>query len=276
MLALHVVHRRIARFVALLLAVALHAVAAAGVPVDEPAIAHRTGGSRGPAVVFQSGLDDGLATWRPVLARLDADQRVWAYDRPGYGDSPARPGPRDACTIAAELRTALQRAAVPPPYLLVGHSLGGLYQLAFAKLYPGEVAGVLLLDPTHPQHWARLQQQAPGVATALMLLRSTAFTAVMRQEFDDQEGCTQRLAELPAPQVPARLLVRTRYGLGETAAFQRVVRDLQDDWVATQLPGLRRAEATGSGHYIHHDRTDLVLAQLAELLAAPRACSLAR
>ncbi|MBK7417536.1 MAG: alpha/beta hydrolase [Dechloromonas sp.] len=61
---------------------------------------------------------------------------MFAYDRPGYGSNPASNTPRDPCTIATELRDQLRSAGLPPPYVLVGHSLGGLYQYVFARLYP--------------------------------------------------------------------------------------------------------------------------------------------
>ncbi len=113
-------------------------------------------GSSGPVVVFQSGLGDGLSPWASVIARLPPTVSAFAYDRPGYGASvPAPTGARDACTIASELRELLKSAGLKPPYLLVGHSLGGLYQYVFARLYREDVAGLLLLDPTH-RDWLSL------------------------------------------------------------------------------------------------------------------------
>jgi glucans biosynthesis protein C len=105
-----------------------------------------------PAVVFQSGLGDGPDVWRTVLPRVQAVTTAVALQRPGYGGSALPPGSRDACTIAAEQRAALQTAGIAPPYVLVGHSLGGLYQYVYARLYPHDVAALVLVDPTHPEH----------------------------------------------------------------------------------------------------------------------------
>ena len=120
-------------------------------------MAYALGGpEKAPAVVLQSGLGDGRTTWDRLWPLLTARHRAFALDRPGYGDSPSTTAPRDPCQVARETHAVLHEAKVPPPYLLVGHSLGGLYQFAFARLYPDETAGMRLLDPTHPAHWATL------------------------------------------------------------------------------------------------------------------------
>ena len=69
-----------------------------------------------------------------MMEELASGQAVFAYDRPGYAGNPASEAPRDPCTVAAELRAQLRTAGLQPPYVLVGHSLGGLYQYVFARL----------------------------------------------------------------------------------------------------------------------------------------------
>lgn len=231
------------------------------------ALAYSRSGAGRPAVVLQSGLGDGKRPWASVAAPLADSLTVFAYDRPGYGDSSPTAAARDPCTIATELHDLLGAAGVPPPYLLVGHSLGGLYQYVFARLYPDEVAGVVLLDPTHPTHWQRMQEEAPASATLVGGLRSTVFTAAMRREFDDQAGCLDRFTAAPPLQVPVRLLVRSRFELVESAAFQDMVRRLEVDW--QKLTGAARVERVdGAGHYIHRDRPASVVAAV-RALAAP-------
>jgi pimeloyl-ACP methyl ester carboxylesterase len=236
--------------------------------VGSSRIAHVQRGSVPPTAVFQAGLGDGLAVWAGVLDRVGRDDSVFAHDRPGYGRSPSTEGPRDACSIASELREALRAANLPPPYLLVGHSIGGLYQYAYAKLYPDEVAGLLLLDPTHPEHWATMQQRAPGAAAVVNTLRRTMFSGAMRREFDDQAVCLDRLRTLKPPAAPLRMLVRSRFELVELGAFQTLVRDLERRW-QDLLPGLVRREVDGSGHYIQKDRPDIVAQELRALRQRP-------
>jgi len=221
------------------------------------------GPQKAPVVVLQSGLGDGRTTWHTVWPQLTARHRVFALDRPGYGDSPSTTAPRDPCQVARELHAALRDAKVAPPYLLVGHSLGGLYQVAFARLYPQETAGVLLLDPTHPEHWATLQRETPKTAALLSGLRDTVFTATMRAEFDAQAQCLNTLPPWP-PAVPARLMFSGRFGPLEAADFQRTLMRLRQDW--QQRLGATAETVSTSGHYLHHDAPQRVLQALEQLL----------
>lgn len=226
-------------------------------------------GAEGPTVVFQSGLGDGMSPWAPVIDRLPPAVAAFAYDRPGYGASRSqRTAVRDPCEVATELRDTLRAAQVPPPYLLVGHSLGGQYQVAFARLFPDEVAGVLLLDPTHPEHWATMQREAPGAAAAVSALRAAAFSAPMRAEFDGQGRC---LDATPAyrGEWPTRLLARTRYEMLEGPAFRQMVERLHQDWLR-HLPGSTTRAVDGASHYIHRDQPDVVVAELMAMRTAVR------
>lgn len=237
-------------------------------------IAYEQAGSGWPLAVFQAGLGDGKDVWADVLQRLGPDVAVFAYDRPGYGGSgPIPTSSRDPCSIARELHATLQAVGQRPPYVLVGHSIGGLYQHAFARLYPDEVAGVLLLDPTHPDHWARMQQEAPAQARLISGMRATVFGPAMRAEFDAQasSACAAELRARPAMALPVRLLVRSSYGLAEKGAFEALVRRLQADWPLL-LPGATQREVAGTGHFIQKDRPDVVADELKALIraASPR------
>ena len=110
-------------------------------------------GTGSPAVIFDAALGASSVSWilvQPEVARIT---RACAYDRAGFGWSEAGPLPRTAGRVATELRELLQRAGIPPPYLLVGHSFGGLVMRAFAARYRSETAGLVLLDPAHPEEW---------------------------------------------------------------------------------------------------------------------------
>ena len=108
-------------------------------------------GTGSPTVVLepgQGGVSSDLAWIAPAVAR---DTTVCVYDRAGRGWSDATDKPQDGAQIAADLHTLLHRAQVPGPYVLAGHSFGGLYVQAFAAQYPNEVAGLVLLDSTAPK-----------------------------------------------------------------------------------------------------------------------------
>lgn len=107
----------------------------------------QVGGSGTPTVVFESGLGDDLGAWRSVFTAVTAFSRAVAYDRAGYGKSDPGPEPRSYAQVATELHAMLRRSDLPPPYVLVGHSLGGAYLRAFAHLFKDEVAGIVFVDP---------------------------------------------------------------------------------------------------------------------------------
>lgn len=114
-------------------------------------IAHRRRRGRGPTIVFESGLGNGLEVWDGVFAALDPTLAAFAYSRPGYGGSGALANDARTSEEAAALLRAVRAAAdVSPPYLLVGHSLGGLYIAKYAASYPGEVVGLVFVDGRPP------------------------------------------------------------------------------------------------------------------------------
>jgi pimeloyl-ACP methyl ester carboxylesterase len=109
----------------------------------------------GPTVVLDAGMGSFSPNWYWVQHELAATVRSVAYDRAGLGWSRRSRRPRDAQTIAVELRDALREAGIEPPYVLVGHSFGGLPVRAFADLYPELTAGLVLVDASHPDQWVR-------------------------------------------------------------------------------------------------------------------------
>lgn len=109
-----------------------------------------------PVVVFDNGLGGTLDWWAKVVPTLEADTTVLAYNRPGYGRSSPVESVRDGQHVVQELRDLLRVRGLSPPYVLVGHSLGGLYMQWFARRYPQEVQALVLVDSTHP---AQMQGQ---------------------------------------------------------------------------------------------------------------------
>ena len=106
-------------------------------------------------MVFEAGLTMMSACWGWIREELFPEARVVTYDRSGLGWSEEREGIRDGRTIARELRELLRAAEVRPPYILGGHSMGAIYNLAFLKLFPAEVAACVWFDPSHPRQRER-------------------------------------------------------------------------------------------------------------------------
>ena len=106
------------------------------------------GGS--PTVILESGLGDTYISWRKVQPEIAKFTRVCSYDRAGLGFSDSSPKPRTSHVIAQELHALLNAAGIAPPYVLVGHSMGGYDVRLYASLYRSEVAGMVLVDASHP------------------------------------------------------------------------------------------------------------------------------
>jgi pimeloyl-ACP methyl ester carboxylesterase len=103
-----------------------------------------------PTVILESGLGDSYISWRKVQPEIAKFARVCSYDRAGLGFSDSSSRPRTSRVIAEELHGLLQAAAIAPPYILVGHSMGGYDVRLYASLYPKEVVGMVLVDASHP------------------------------------------------------------------------------------------------------------------------------
>jgi pimeloyl-ACP methyl ester carboxylesterase len=107
-----------------------------------------------PTVVLDGGWGYTSVEWSGwVQPEVAEHTRVCTYDRAGMGWSEPEPGPPDATRVASELHTLLQKADEEGPYVFVGHSLAGLYSRIYAERYPEEVAGMVLVDSTHPDQF---------------------------------------------------------------------------------------------------------------------------
>lgn len=217
-------------------------------PTAAPGPAHEVRGHGSPAVVLESGFGMERGTWKAVVDDLSRDFTVFTHDRPGYGGQPDTDQPRDPCTVAAQTRQALRAAGLQPPYLLVGHSLGGLYQYAFAKLYPAEVSGLVLLDPTHPRNWAVLQARHPMLATALGGAVALQPSRSQRGEFRQQADCLNGLDMDRPLTVPGHLMFSRRYRDAEQD-FAPALQELQAQWV-TMTGGHPPDVRWDSGHHM--------------------------
>ncbi|HTC66059.1 MAG TPA: alpha/beta hydrolase [Candidatus Acidoferrum sp.] len=110
-------------------------------------------GRGSPTIILEAGLMSTNLSWTDIRRKLAESYRVVSYDRAGLGWSDIGPMPRTAERIVEELHSLLDRAAIPGPYVLVGHSFGGLTMPLFAARYPEQTAGMVLVDPVVPAEW---------------------------------------------------------------------------------------------------------------------------
>jgi pimeloyl-ACP methyl ester carboxylesterase len=124
-------------------------------------------GTGTPTVVLEAALGESWLSWGPVFGSIEAFTRVCAYDRAGLGWSDPVRGKRTSVQVADDLHHLLDRAAVPGPYVLVGHSIGALYVRSYAERYGNEVAGLVLVDGSHDQQNQRLPPEVAAGTRSL-------------------------------------------------------------------------------------------------------------
>jgi pimeloyl-ACP methyl ester carboxylesterase len=224
-----------------------------------------------PTVVFEAGLGHGKRTWAPVFNAISAATRAVAYDRAGYGQSEPSSQSRDGLQIVLELRALLRTEGIKPPYVLVGHSLGGTYMKLFAKTFPDEIAGVVLVDARHAEFTQRCRQwgvprmlyDPPEALLALM-------SPIARAELA-AAPLTLKQARRAGTFPPVPLIVLT-----QSNVTSRWPRGLGKVWEASQhslakMSRLGRIKVCDdSGHNVHMDRPDVVVKAVLNVVRAAR------
>jgi pimeloyl-ACP methyl ester carboxylesterase len=204
----------------------------------------------GPVAVLESGLGEGRHGWGKVVPLLAPCLTVVTYDRSGIGSGPARrdaAAPVLAASVARELRGRLLARGLPAPYLLVGHSLGGLYVQAFARSFPELVAGIVLVDAASPL-------EPPGVFVSTVPPPPGSHAAA--EEAGVAPSMDAMLAGPPLPPVPLVVLAATEHG--DTPDREALWQEVQRRTAALSPRG--RLVTVESGHAIQADRPDSVLA----------------
>ena len=228
-------------------------------------------GEGGPTVVFESGLGQGKEAWAPVFKAIAGHARALAYDRAGYGDSEAAPGARDGEQAVQELCALLMALELPPPYVLVGHSLGGTLMKLFARLYPHEVAGVVLVDARNSDFSKRARHM--GVRRMLYeppkALYWLARSATRRELRALPQTMQQARRAGPFPSVPLIVLTHSRAATHWPRNLGRAWLNSQHSMARMSVLG-RISVCDDAGHQLHRDRPDAVVHAVLSVLEAAR------
>ncbi len=137
-------------------------------------------GEGSPTVILEAAGGHFSTTWALIQPQVAQGTRVCAYDRAGYGWSESRSEARDAKQIAAELHNLLIAAEIKPPFVMVGHSVGGIYIREYNAQYPGEVVGMVLVDSTHPDNWTRQGESIEALQMMASVSAGLARIGLMR------------------------------------------------------------------------------------------------
>jgi pimeloyl-ACP methyl ester carboxylesterase len=256
-------------FLAMIGVSSLHALAQANreqkVDVGGYRVFTSQAGTGEPVVVFEAGLGEDSSTWDKVLPAVSQFSHTLVYDRAGLGKSDSSPNPKSVEQMVKELHSVLSAAHVSPPYILVGHSLGGAIVQLFAYLYPDEVAGLVLVDPEDGRLLdrlkARLSKEEWEARERTLAQMMAGASPAQNAEIEGSKSSGKALAAaLPIPDVPVVLLTGTLKdpSFPGNPTEQDLKRELQEEFLKSVLHGDHVLVPT-SRHYIQEDSPQLVI-----------------
>lgn len=244
--------------------------AASLIDVGGQAVEFVRAGVGAPTVVLINGSGGPLAGWMRVFDGIAARTTTLAYNRPGIGRS-ARPAHDQTATeMVASLRRLLATLQLAPPYVLVGHSFGGLIANLFARLHAADVAGVVLLEATAPQDLTTLKAHENALQKGLAWLMRRLVPAPRWHETEHAQHSAAELAAAPPfPAVPLRVLTGARPAMAwasRPALLQS--RAAHQQGLAALSPLGRQVLALKSGHFPQFSEPELVVQTVLELVEA--------
>lgn len=255
-------------------------------------------GQRKPTVVLESGLGGSWLDWHSVQSQIATFSQVCAYDRAGYGVSEPSPLPRTSINSARELHALLHNAGLEPPYVLVGHSMGGYTVRMFTSLYPQEVAAIVLVDSSHPdvhdhsweerlwikflrwtapfglprwRHWCGGGPQKIQAMKSAIECRTEFYKTYDAELGSYQESSQQVRQAAPMNEIPLIVISRD-----PNQNRNNGNRDRWRNWLERQQELSRLSAhgklvvAAGSSHAVMRDRPDVVIDAVQEIVQAVR------
>ncbi|NKB35642.1 MAG: alpha/beta fold hydrolase [Gammaproteobacteria bacterium] len=241
-------------------------------------------GENTPTVIIDGGIGDASANWLSIQSELATDMRVCLYDRAGYGMSDPGPGPRSTSQIVEEIYLMMKTVGIPGPYLIVGQSFGGFTAQLFAKRYPVDTAGIVLVESSHPRQSEMLDdldslssgerkmvagrqsyefvESDPWRKQWLILnSKRKAVFAQMEELKYFRQSESEVLAAGDMPDIPVAVLTRDQRLLPTMKnehSMEDVWRELQRDLAKSSSQGWQEI-VEGSSHNIHLDNPEAVI-----------------
>ena len=257
-------------------------------------------GEGAPTVILESGFTvNGSLHWYKVQPGASQSTKVCSYDRAGIMWSDPVPGPRDGNRVADELHALLRSAGVTPPFVMVAHSVGGVFARIYDQRFLGEIAGFVFVDSAHPEQQQRLPQtgnNSPGPPPGLSFFTGTGIVRSMMLPADPPTGTDADVhatemaywpisahamfAELAVVETTAReeearrslsprpIIVLSR-SMFSSAEERRAWSEMQNEIAALSQNSIHQV-VQDTGHNIQMERPDAVIEAIEELVAAVR------
>jgi len=246
------------------------------VAVDNHKMSMYVSGTGKYTIVLEAGGSSNHRCYRTIDTALAKITRVISYDRPGYLTSEKCEKTRDAITVAKELREALSMAGYPPPYVLVGWSLGGSFARVFCGLYPETVAGLVLIDPAPEEAYPRVVKEHPELLAEDSLFMKEVMAST------DRPGDREELISFDASILQAKLSDKTHttpttlliapYGKASIKEDKDPTNPINYIWVdelkkwAAKRPLLKYSIIENSGHHIAKEHPEIVIRAIREMI----------
>jgi len=215
-------------------------------------------------VIIENGLGGRMVLWKKVLSEISKDTTTFTYNRPGYGESDPVSTPRDGLHIVDELRSLLKSKGLNPPYILVGHSLGGLYMQLFARRYPDEVSALILVDSTHPKQFdgdGAIEKQSFWVRGLVWAL----VTGTAKEEFSLLSQTGDQVLSLPTLQDIPVFVLSASEPLKEKSKLANDANEKRKD-IARLYPNAKQIWVD-SGHVIPLEKPESIVSVIREAIA---------
>lgn len=222
----------------------------------------RSEGKGNPAVVYESAYGDASTSWSNIQSAVSKTAKSVSYDRAGLGKSEKSPNPRTSYYKARELHKLLQKSGVKGPYILVGHSLGAYNVRLFASMYPKEVKGIVLIEPTHEdQHEKLILNQPPEVQELIKAQFKVEGTYDEFLESARQVKATRACLK----NIPLTVITTNKHSVGQE--YEDIWMDMQKDIVSLSKYG-RHIIVDGSDHYIQNDKPEIVIGAINDMISS--------
>lgn len=236
------------------------------VDVNGRTVAYAMDGQGPTTVVFENGLGDTFGIWASVFPAIAQHTQAFAYNRAGYGASTASTDPRDTAHIVEELRATLQAAGVLPPYILVGHSIGGMYAEGFARLHRSEVSA-----------WVSVEGRPADLSQACAAQmvsdcdppdsETSGYSGAKGAEYQARDAASQQVRDAPPLRgdLPVRVLMGTSPDRPEPLDGLTIYQQLLKR-NASETSNGKLIEAPLSGHYVQTTQPNLVIEAIESVL----------
>ncbi len=255
-----------------------------------------------PTVVLESGLGGTSLEWQEIQQSLSGLTRVCSYDRAGYGWSDPAYNPRTALNAAKDLEKLLGYGSVRAPYVMVGHSFGGLTTRVFATRNPERIAGLVLVDSTHESQFEEFEKAGIGNVFAPrdrqfqirnfsmvpeglppplrdlagnMAKRASTVITLYSELRNMRLSARQARASTALPNIPVAVLAHNAVAQARSEGALKTAEvwmRMQAELASRSPQGFLRV-AANSGHHIHLDEPSLVIDAIADMIGTVRAAS---